>query len=296
MGGGDVGRHGEAEAGAAAIASAAFVEAHEALHDVGPPRSRDAGPVVVDVDARRPRLRRPRRRAPPCWRGGRRCRRGGRGPGPRAPASPTSGSTSAPTATSTGTRRRRAATSRTRVGDRERRSRANACSSPRASSSRSSTRPWSRSSSPSEHVARRRPVGCVRHAGRPRARCASRRPACATRGTHRRRGGGCRRRGLEPAEHPVHRRGQLGDLVRRRRHGHPLVERVASRSRRPATSPRGPVAAPARRAATPARRRGRRAPGRRSTAGGGSWPRVSRTSSSGDAVASGPPADSDDTL
>ena len=40
---------GQPEAGSAAVAAAALVEADEAPHDVGAPVGGDAGPVVVDV-------------------------------------------------------------------------------------------------------------------------------------------------------------------------------------------------------------------------------------------------------
>ena len=49
MGGGDVGRHGQAEPGSAAVAAAALVEADEPPHDVAAPVGGDARAVVVDV-------------------------------------------------------------------------------------------------------------------------------------------------------------------------------------------------------------------------------------------------------
>ena len=61
-----------------------------------------------------------------------------------------------------------------------------------------------------------------------------------------------RARRLEPAEHVVHRRRQLGDLVGRGRHRHPFVQRVGADRGDPGRDRRGPAAAPGRRAATPA--------------------------------------------
>ena len=219
------------------------------------------------------------------------------GPPRRRPASPTTGSTSSPT------RRRRPApggvrapTSRDDVGDRERRASANARSSPRASSRRSSTRPCSRSSSPSStslvasQSASATAPGDLQlgaHHGHRRAQL--------VRGVGRPAGGSSSMAVSSRPSIPFIVARQLGDLVAGRRHRHPLVQRVATRSRRPATSRRAPAAAPGRPAARPARRRARRGPARhhsrRRVAA-----IVSRTASSGDAVASvTPPTDSVET-
>ena len=107
VGGRDVGRDGEAEAGTATVAGAALVEADEAPYDVAPPRpagcpgrrrrrSRRTSPSVASTDVRTADVA-CRAALATRWSTAR----------ATAPRSPTTGSTSSPTVTSTGTRRAR---------------------------------------------------------------------------------------------------------------------------------------------------------------------------------------------
>ena len=251
-----------------------------------PPRrsARDAGTVVVDVDGDVAVVDLDRRRPP---------RRGVTGGvGDEVVEGPPHGVLVAdrrdrrrrPTATSTGTRRRRAATSRTTSAiatDLGRTAR----SSPRASSSRSSTRPCRRSSSPSSTalVASQSVAATV--------------PGDLQLGAHHRhrraqlvRGVGHeaparRRRRLQAAEHAVHRRRQLGDLVVDAGTGtRSCSECEPIAATRDVTAWTGRSARPASSQASPATRATSAGPmihsSRRVVA------IVSRTSSSGDAVAS----------
>ena len=214
--------------------AAALVEADEAPHDVAPLGRRDARAVVVDDHPDLAVGRLDRRRAPPmtAWRAALATRWSTARS--TAPRSPTTGSTSV------AHRRPRPApagiASRRRAPRRRSRTRAVAKprSSPRASSSRSSTRPCSRSSSASSTLARgpSQSASAARRATSSSARITATgvRSSCdasddetAVR----------RRRRLEPGEHPVHRRRQLGDLVARRRHGHPFVQRPRPDGRDP---------------------------------------------------------------
>ena len=216
--------HGQAEAGAAAVPGPAFVEPDETLHDVSPVGLRDAGAVVVDVNAMTLASTATATRTCAAAAGGV-VGEVVEGPPERLPV------------TADRTRRRRPPPRPARDGAappprgrcrRSTASRANARSSPRASSNRSSTSPWSRSSSPSSTS----PVACQSGCGRP--------PGDLELGAHHRdrrsqlvrrvrdEPAVGRRRRLEAAEHPVHRRASSAISSRRRRHGHPLVQRVGS--------------------------------------------------------------------
>ena len=233
VGGGHVGRDGQAEAGAAGVA--------------GAPSSRRTNRLTTS--ARRPagcraRRRRRRRDLPGVgrhrdahargWRGGRRWLTRWSRARPTAPASPTTGSTSSPTARrpapGAAARRPRATVSTIEIGVR-----ASARSSPRASSSRSSTRPCSRSSSSEQHVAGRVPVGARRAPGDLQlgAHHGDRRAQLVRGVGHQ---APARRRAPSRAAPACRSSSAPARRSRpRRRHRHPLVQRVASRSPRPGT-------------------------------------------------------------
>ena len=234
MGGGDVGRDGEPEAGAAAVAAAALVEAHEALDDVGPP-------AAAGCRARRRRRRRvtsspspptATRTADAAWRA----------------ALATTWSTARRTAAGVADDRidvvadrdvdRHAAGPRRDVaddvGDRERA----AVERPLVAAGEQQE-VVDEALQPVElveqHGARRVPVRVAATGGRPRARRASRRPACAARGRRRRRGAGS-----SSSPTPAGRASRSSSSpARRSRRATPAPAPAraasASRSRRPAT-------------------------------------------------------------
>ena len=296
MGGGDVGGDGEAEAGAAAVAGAALVEAHEPLARRRPRRAAGMPGPSSSTSTRTssPARSRPRRARPTsAWRAALATRWSTARP--TAVRRPTTGSTSSTDGDldrhpPRRARRRRDATSAIENG--VARERPLVAAGQQQEVVDEALQPVELAE---QHVAGRVPVVGRSRAGRPPARRASRRPACAARARRRRRAGGS---SSTPSRAGRASRSSSTPARRSRRPTPapaPARAATASRSRRRATSRRGPDAAPARRAATPARRRARRAPARPPQ-----QPRVvaivSRTESSGDAVASvNSPADGRDT-